>query len=89
MTSARDQIRVFVELDYKEEFPQKEFIFGKSPIPLTRKTFDHEEIQYLVDASLYFWLTAGRYAKDFESKFACKVSFRPLVAPVAKTTASY
>jgi CDP-6-deoxy-D-xylo-4-hexulose-3-dehydrase len=75
MTSVREQIRVLVELDYKEEFPQKKFVSGKSPIPLTRKTFDHEEIQYLIDVSLNFWLTDGRYANDFGSKLDAKSVF--------------
>ena len=76
MTSARDQIRVLVEQHYKEEFLKKKFIPGVTPIPVTGKTFDHEEIQYLVDSSLDFWLTTGRYAEDFERKLARKVGVR-------------
>jgi CDP-4-dehydro-6-deoxyglucose reductase, E1 len=76
MTSARDQIRALVEQHYKEEFLNKKFIPGVTPIPVTGKTFDHEEIQYLVDSSLDFWLTTGRYAEDFERKLARKVGVR-------------
>jgi CDP-6-deoxy-D-xylo-4-hexulose-3-dehydrase len=76
MTSARDQIRALVEQHYKEEFPEQEFIPGVTLIPVTGKTFDHEEIQYLVDSSLDFWLTTGRYAEDFERKLARKVGVR-------------
>ena len=76
MTSARDQIRVLVEKHYKEEFSKQEFIPGVTPIPVTGKAFDHEEIQYLVDSSLDFWLTTGRYAEDFERKLARKVGVR-------------
>ena len=76
MTSARDQIRALVVQHYKEEFPQKVFVPGKSPIPVTGKTFDHEEIQHLVDSSLDFWLTTGNYAEDFERKLARKVGVR-------------
>lgn len=34
------------------------------------RVFDHKEIAALVDASLDFWLTAGRYAEKFEKDFA-------------------
>jgi CDP-6-deoxy-D-xylo-4-hexulose-3-dehydrase len=76
MSSARDQIRALVKQHYKEEFPPKDFIPGVTPIPVTGKTFDYEEIQYLVDSSLDFWLTTGRYAEDFERKLAKKVGVR-------------
>jgi len=76
VTSARDQIRALVIQHYEEEFPKKEFIPGVTPIPVTGKTFDHEEIQNLVDSSLDFWLTTGRYAEDFERKLAQKVGVR-------------
>lgn len=76
MTSARDQIRVLVEQHYMDEFPKKPFVPGESPVPVTGKTFDHEEIQYLVDASLDFWLTTGHYAEDFERKLARRVGVR-------------
>ena len=76
MTSARDQIRALVVQHYEEEFSKKDFIPGVTPIPVTGKTFDHEEIQNLVDSSLDFWLTTGRYAEDFERKLAQKVGVR-------------
>jgi CDP-6-deoxy-D-xylo-4-hexulose-3-dehydrase len=76
MTSARDQIRILVEQHYNEEFKQMDFNPGVTPIPVTGKTFGHEEIQYLVDSSLDFWLTTGRYAEEFEKKIASKVGVR-------------
>jgi CDP-6-deoxy-D-xylo-4-hexulose-3-dehydrase len=76
MTSARDQIRILVEQHYNEEFKQTGFIPGVTPIPVTGKTFGYEEIQYLVDSSLDFWLTTGRYAEEFEKKIASKVGVR-------------
>lgn len=39
-------------------------------IPYAGRVFDEEEISNLVDASLDFWLTAGRYADAFERDFA-------------------
>lgn len=43
---------------------------GKDYIPVTGKVMDPEDILYGVDATLDGWLTAGRYAQDFERKFA-------------------
>src|SRR6185369_2788725 len=34
------------------------------------RVFDEHEITLLIDASLDFWLTAGRYAERFEKEFA-------------------
>jgi CDP-6-deoxy-D-xylo-4-hexulose-3-dehydrase len=34
------------------------------------RVYDEKELINLVDASLEFWLTAGRYASEFERKFA-------------------
>jgi CDP-6-deoxy-D-xylo-4-hexulose-3-dehydrase len=34
------------------------------------RVFDEEEVVNLVDSALEFWLTAGRYAEEFERRFA-------------------
>ncbi len=39
-------------------------------IPYARRVFDEAEIANLIDASLDFWLTTGRYADRFEKEFA-------------------
>lgn len=39
-------------------------------IPYAGRVFDGREVATLVDAALDFWLTAGRYAKQFERAFA-------------------
>lgn len=39
-------------------------------IPYAGRVFDEREITSLVDASLDFWLTTGRYAERFEREFA-------------------
>ena len=39
-------------------------------IPYARRVYDHEEMVNLVDSSLEFWLTAGRYTDKFEKAFA-------------------
>jgi len=49
---------------------ERTFIPGTSPIPYAGRVFDEKEIIALVDASLDFWLTTGRYAEQFEKGLA-------------------
>ena len=53
-----------------------EFIPGESRVPYAGRVFDSEEISALVDSSLDFWLTHGRYSRQFESEFARKLGVR-------------
>lgn len=46
------------------------FIPGESKVPYAGRVFDAEEITSLVDSSLDFWLTYGRYSKQFEERLA-------------------
>ena len=49
---------------------QKNFIPGASRIPYAGRVFDERELLNLVEASLEFWLTTGRFADHFEKQFA-------------------
>ena len=66
----REEILELVKSYYAEQFAQKDFEPGKTMIPFAGRIFDEEELVTLVDASLDFWLTTGRYAEEFEAKFA-------------------
>ena len=70
MSDLRKQISELVIEYFAEQFPQKPFVGGISSIPVSGKVFDHSEIVNLVDASLDFWLTTGRFAHEFEESFA-------------------
>lgn len=48
---------------------EKPYVEGDR-IPYAGRTFDEKEMVNLVDSSLEFWLTAGRYAKRFEDGLA-------------------
>ncbi|MFA4989763.1 MAG: lipopolysaccharide biosynthesis protein RfbH [Candidatus Omnitrophota bacterium] len=48
----------------------KKFIPGESFIFYSGRVYDEKEMVNLVDASLDFWLTAGRYARKFEKNLA-------------------
>lgn len=43
---------------------------GKSRVRYAARVFDDKEMVNLVDSSLEFWLTTGRYAEQFEQDFA-------------------
>ena len=47
-----------------------EFKPGEDYIPYAGRVYDFNEGKNLVDSALEFWLTTGRYAKEFELKFA-------------------
>jgi CDP-6-deoxy-D-xylo-4-hexulose-3-dehydrase len=55
---------------YQAQWPARPFEPGTSPVPVSGKVFDERDLQSLVDASLDFWLTTGRFAQSFESRFA-------------------
>jgi len=46
------------------------FIPGETYIRYAGRVYDAEEMKALVDSALDFWLTAGRFAKQFEEEFA-------------------
>jgi CDP-6-deoxy-D-xylo-4-hexulose-3-dehydrase len=49
---------------------QKKFIPGKTHIRYAGRVYDEKEMVSLIDSALDFWLTAGRFAKQFEDEFA-------------------
>lgn len=49
---------------------KEKFVPGESKIPYAGRIYDEKEMISLVDSSLDFWLTTGRFAKQFEEEFA-------------------
>jgi CDP-6-deoxy-D-xylo-4-hexulose-3-dehydrase len=66
----RTQILDLVEEFCAEQFPAREFTAGDTQIPVSGKVFDGADMRNLVDSSLDFWLTTGRFATEFEKRFA-------------------
>jgi CDP-6-deoxy-D-xylo-4-hexulose-3-dehydrase len=66
----RDAIRGLVTEYVKTAFPATPFTPGESAVPVSGKVFDEMEVQNLVNSSLDFWLTTGRFAEEFEREFA-------------------
>jgi CDP-6-deoxy-D-xylo-4-hexulose-3-dehydrase len=72
MSDLRKEILEKVKEFYKKEHEekQKHFIPGESKIPFAGRVYDENELVNLIDSSLDFWLTAGRYSNEFEADFA-------------------
>jgi len=66
----REQVFQAVQEYYKHKFQPRAFVAGQTYIPASGKVFDEQELVKLVDSSLDFWLTTGRYAAEFEERFA-------------------
>ena len=66
---ARQQILDQVRAYYEKYHVKKPYEQGDR-ISYAGRIYDAEEMTNLVDASLEFWLTSGRYTEQFEKKFA-------------------
>jgi len=66
----RRQIIEMVERYHHEAFGRRAFVPGESPVPVSGRVFDADDVKHLIDASLDFWLTTGRFAEQFEKSFA-------------------
>lgn len=69
---AREEIKSLVSdfyKEFKEPEQNKEFKEGDR-IPYASRVYDEKEMMSLTDATLDFWLTAGRFSDRFEKEFA-------------------
>ena len=67
---ARQQILTMVAA-YAEKFHENTPAWQEGDrIAYASRVYDREEMTNLVDSSLDFWLTAGRYTEEFEKSFA-------------------
>ncbi len=67
--NTKEQILELVKQFYKENHLKKPYEKGDR-ITYAARVFDEEEIVNLVDSSLEFWLTTGRYSDEFEKGMA-------------------
>ena len=61
-----DEVRELIN----ERIARQTFVPGQTMVRFAGRVYDAEEVVSLVDASLEFWLTAGRYADEFENRIA-------------------
>lgn len=66
----RSKVLALVQQYAELKCQSHQFIPGETYLPVSGKVFNSYELLNLVDASLDFWLTAGRYAQEFEKRFA-------------------
>lgn len=60
------QVKRYYQLMHR----QRKFNFRKDKIHYAGRVYNEEELLNLIDSSLDFWLTYGRYSKQFEEKLA-------------------
>ncbi len=72
----RQEILQLVREFHQANWPNQGFAPGQEYVPPSGKVFDDEDLSHLVDASLDFWLTTGRYADTFEHEFAKRCGAR-------------
>lgn len=66
----RKEIFNLVAEYYAEKHKPKPFIPGETYIKYAGRVYDEKEMISLVDSALDFWLTVGRFAKQFENDFS-------------------
>jgi len=69
----REQILRLSREGWNAKDPVK-FIPGETYIPPSGKVIDADDLTAVVDASLDMWLTAGRYAEEFEKNLAIRMN---------------
>ncbi len=74
-TEARAEILSLVR-EYCDAYHTKKPWKEGDRISYASRVYDHDEMVNLVDSSLEFWLTSGRYTERFEKEFAAYLGVR-------------
>ena len=72
----RQQILDLTAQYFAEAFPAAEFQPGITPVPVSGKVIDANDVSSVVDSALDAWFTTGRFAEEFERKLARFVGVR-------------
>ena len=67
---ARKEILKIIEEYYNKKQKKKSKFKEGDRITYASRVYDSDEMKNLVDSALEFWLTSGRYTKQFEEEFA-------------------
>jgi CDP-6-deoxy-D-xylo-4-hexulose-3-dehydrase len=70
VTDSRAQILDLVAAFYRERHAGRPFDPARDHVRYAGRVFGEEELRYLVDASLDFYLTASRFTEEFEAGMA-------------------
>jgi len=66
----RAKILALVSEYHAAKFGDSKYTAGKNLVNYAGRVFDDQELKNLVDASLDFWLTEGRYSQEFQTLFS-------------------
>lgn len=64
-----DKVKEYYALQHQPA-QEAEFVPGESRVNYAGRVFDEQELVNLVNSSLEFWLTYGRYSREFETKLS-------------------
>lgn len=70
MTNLKSQILDLVKQYCETEHQKPKFIAGQSLVLVSGKVYDYSDMQNLVESGLDFWLTTGRFNREFEKTLA-------------------
>ena len=70
------EIMALVEEYHAVAHAEKPFVVGTSAVPVSGRVFDASDIKSLVESSLEFWLTAGRFNDRFQDRLAKRIGAR-------------
>jgi CDP-6-deoxy-D-xylo-4-hexulose-3-dehydrase len=70
VAALRAEILELVANFARRRWTPQTYVPGKTPAPYAGRVFDEEEVVSLVDASLDFWLTSGRFCRTLEKDLA-------------------
>lgn len=68
--SLQNQILKLCESYADSKWTEQPFLPGQSPVPVSGKVFDGEDLRYLIESALDFWLTTGRFDAQFCNDFS-------------------
>lgn len=69
----REEILALTRQYARAAFPARPFDPSAPQVPVSGRVYDEDDVAALVDSSLDFWLTAGRFAERFEKRFGREV----------------
>jgi len=72
----RDGILNEVKTFFDSENSKLNFVAGETPIPVSGKVIDGEDISSIVDAALDGWITSGRFTDSFQRELANYIGVR-------------
>ncbi len=72
----RAEIQALVRRYTELAHAPKPFVAGQSRVPVSGKVYDYRDVGLLVESSLDFWLTTGRFNAQFQERLAKYVGTR-------------